>query len=183
MIIPLNSPTPADTVSSHYEPVDSSTGRKALYDGLTARQENFCRYVANGCTNVSAYTQAFGVTDEQDKQSVYNRVHALQRKPEIRQRIDHLLTEKEQIAVNDYAVLRRFVIERLQIEALNDNNGGAARIRALELLGKMDKIQLFSDRPVKEEKPLNRKDLTAELESRLTKILASRTIEIGSGGN
>ncbi len=179
VIIPIN-PSPVIKDEAKYEPVPIGTGRAKVFDGLTAKQENYCRYVANGLTGVSAYRQAFGVSDDAMPETVYNRSAALMRKPEVKQRIDHLLIEKEQIAVNDYAVIRRFVIERLQLEALDEDNNGGTRVRALELLGKMDKVQLFSDKPQKDEKPTSKRDITKELEQRLTKILASRTLDLSA---
>lgn len=158
-------------------PEDSGTER--LYEGLTAKQENFCRHVANGETVPAAYRLSYGVNQESDPNNVYKKAHMLFKRPDIKQRIDHLLNEREHIAINDYAEIRRFVVERLQIEAMNAQSD-SARIRALELLGKIDKIRLFEDKPVEEEKLSHKKDLTKELESRLTRLLATRTIEVKS---
>jgi hypothetical protein len=160
-------------------PVPTDSGVEKIYEGLTAKQENFCRYVANGETIPAAYRMSYGVNPDSDPNNVYKKAHVLFKRADIKQRIDHLLNEREHIAINDYAEIRRFVVERLQIEAMNAASD-SARIRALELLGKIDKIQLFSDKPVEEEKLSHKKDLTKELESRLTKLLASRTVDIGA---
>jgi hypothetical protein len=159
--------------------VPEDSGREKLYEGLTAKMENFCRHVANGETVPAAYRLSYGVSPDSDPNNVYKKAHMLFKRPDIKQRIDHLLNEREHIAINDYAEIRRFVVERLQVEAMNAQSD-ASRIRALELLGKIDKVQLFNDKPVEEEKLSHRKDLTKELESRLTRLLASRTVEVKS---
>jgi uncharacterized membrane protein len=42
--------------------------------------------------------------------------------------------------------LRQMVLEQLQKEALNTENNEASRIRALELLGKVSEVALFTER-------------------------------------
>ena len=163
-----------------YTPVDNATGKIKAYNGLTANQENFCRYIANGETMAGAYRKAYHTRHDLRPDSVYNRSSALAKRPSIRNRIDQLLTERETVAIADYAYLRKFIIERLQLEALQSNND-ACRIKALELLGKIDKIQLFGESAAKEEDPkAAAKDLSKELERRLSKLMGGQLVNLQS---
>ena len=156
-----------------YQPVDDATGRVKAYAGLTAAQENFCRYVANGESFAASYRKAYNTRPDLRPDSVYNRAGALAKREKIKTRIDQLLSERESVAVNDYAQIRKFVVERLQLEALNCKTD-AVRLKALELLGKIDKIQLFADAPKEEDIKASGKDIGKELGARLTKLLGSK---------
>lgn len=155
----------------HYQPIDNSTGRLKMYNGLTAKQENFCRYIANGETMAGAYRKAYETRPELRPDSVYNRASMLAKRDDIKARIDQLLSERETLAINDYAQIRKFIIERLQIEALQAKND-AVRVKALEMLGKIDKIQLFADGTKDSEVTASvNKDMKKELEDRLIKLM------------
>lgn len=163
-----------------YTPVDNATGKIKYYNGLTAKQENFCRYIANGETQAGAYRKAYGTRKELRADTVYNRASVMFKRPDIQARINVLVTERETVAIADYAYIRRFILERLQLEAMNCKTD-AVRIKALELLGKIDKIQLFSDGH-KEEDGVKAasKDVTKELEARLTKLLGGSPLKLNN---
>lgn len=172
---------PLDTGGKDYvdqtpelQPVDTATGRVPIYGGLNAMQENFCRFIVNGKSRVQAYRLAYGFGPDKSSQALYNRASELWKKPAIQQRVEELMQEREEIAVTDYGKIRSFVIQQLQLEAQNKDSPAHARIRALELLGKMDKIQLFSDKTDAEEKPLDKKQISKELEKRLIAIMAQK---------
>jgi hypothetical protein len=70
--------------------------------------------------------------------------------PRVTARIGQLIRAKEQETLNEAVELRRMVIQRLTREA-EIAEPASARIRALELLGKLDMVGLF--------KPLDQKPM------------------------
>ncbi len=151
--------------------------RAKINGGLTVSQEDFCRYVANGTPLTAAYRKAFPNVTTSNQDTVYQRAYKLCKKDKIKERIDNLLKEREASAVNDYARIRQFVVDRLQLEAIDQKNSGSARVRALELLGRIDKIQLFAETSGEEAAATKASgDILTELQSRLTKLLGNSAI-------
>jgi len=124
-------------------PVDrlllGSAGRE-----LTAKQKQFARYIAEGHTGADAYRKAYNTKAK--AQYVGNEAHKQKRNPKIANeinRIEILNSIREQ---QSPAQLRQTVIERLQLEATDESNPPSARIRALELLGKVTEVAAFTER-------------------------------------
>lgn len=162
------------------EPPAKSGGKFKLSGGLTLSQDNFCKYVASGIPLGAAYRKAYPTATTKNQATIYQRSSRLYKKPGIKERIDGLLREREAYALNDFARIRQFVVERLQLEAIKDSNSGSARVRALELLGKIDKVKLFiEDKTEKKDEPQSSGDILAELQSRLTRLMGTQgTIDI-----
>lgn len=140
---------------------------------LTDAQEKFASLVAMGNTLIEAFKQSYA-WEGYKKGNVYNKAYSLIKHPKIAARVDQILREREGANVHEGARLRAFVIERLQTEALNPKGSPSARVRALELLGRMDMVGLFEERASKEEGPAHAGDLLKNIEERLTKILANK---------
>jgi len=66
--------------------------------------------------------------------------------PKVSQRVKQGLRRKSEYASTTGLSLRQMVLEQLQKEALNTENNEASRIRALELLGKVSEVALFTER-------------------------------------
>lgn len=124
-------------------PVDrlllGSAGRE-----LTAKQKRFARYVAEGNTGADAYRKAYNAKGT--PKSVGSNASRLKADERMQIELTRLNTLKEIREQQSPAQLRATVIERLQLEATDENNPPAARIRALELLGKVTEVAAFTER-------------------------------------
>lgn len=111
---------------------------------LTAKQKQFARYVAEGNTGADAYRKAYNTKAK--PQRVGNEAYKQKRNPQIANEISRITLLNEIREQQSPAQLRQTVIERLQLEATDENNPPAARIRALELLGKVTEVAAFTER-------------------------------------
>jgi len=125
-------------------PLAKGSGKDA--NGLTAKQEAFCQGVgARGETLAAAYRAAYD-TSGMAPATVHNEAFKLMTRQEIAARVNTLVREKQANASHDAARIRSHVIERLHSESVNPDNPPAARVRALELLGKLDVVGAFRER-------------------------------------
>ena len=111
---------------------------------LTAKQKRFARYVAEGNTGADAYRKAYNAKGT--PKSVGSNASRLKADERMQIELTRLNTLKEIREQQSPAQLRATVIERLQLEATDENNPPAARIRALELLGKVTEVAAFTER-------------------------------------
>ncbi len=151
-------------------PLAKGSGKDA--NGLTAKQEAFCQGVgARGETLAAAYRSAYD-TSGMAPATVHNEAFKLMTRQEIAARVNTLVREKQANASHDAARIRSHVIERLHSESVNPDNPPAARVRALELLGKLDVVGAFRERVETETKQAAPDDIAATLEARLKALLA-----------
>jgi hypothetical protein len=83
--------------------------------------------------------------------------------------LDRMLSEYDQELINSAVRIREFVKNRLLVEA--DNADGKIRIRALELLGKIKDVGLFTDRIEVTHKTKSDEELAEELHKKLEKYM------------
>ncbi len=83
--------------------------------------------------------------------------------------LDKMLSEYDQELINSAVRIREFVKNRLLVEA--DNADGKIRIRALELLGKIKDVGLFTDRIEITHKTKTDEELAEELHQKLEKYM------------
>lgn len=141
--------------------------------GLTIKQETFAQRVAEGDTLSGAYRKAYDCSNMTDA-SIYTDASKAMTNPAIVQRVNVLVREKQAKTQHDGPRIRQHVIERLHIEATNPDNPASVRVRALELLGKLDVVQAFNGRTDTDDQASSTvKDLAATLEARL-KALTSK---------
>jgi hypothetical protein len=111
---------------------------------LTAKQKQFARLIAQGNTGASAYRTAYNTKSSKKTQGdAASRVKADAR---VSAEIERLKALQEIRESQSPAQIRQTVIERLQLEATDSTNPPAARIRALELLGKVTEVAAFTER-------------------------------------
>jgi hypothetical protein len=91
--------------------------------------------------------------------------------PAVALRINALVQAKRAKTSHDAARIRQHVIERLHAESIDPDSTPASRVRALELLGKLDVVQAFTGKAQDEDKAAPHQDLAATLEARLKAIL------------
>jgi hypothetical protein len=141
-------------------------------NGLTAKQEAFCQGVGSrGDTLAASYRAAYDASG-MTPANVHNEAYKLMLRPEIASRVNALVREKQAKTSLDAARIRSHVIERLHSESINPDNPPAARVRALELLGKLDVVGAFRERVETETKQAAPDDIAATLEARLKALLA-----------
>jgi hypothetical protein len=111
---------------------------------LTAKQKQFARLVAQGVTGAEAYRQSYDTSASPKR--VGDQAAALKRDPRISSEINRLSMINEARELHSPQQIRALVIERLQMEAMNEDNPPNSRIRALELLGKVTEVAAFTER-------------------------------------
>jgi hypothetical protein len=114
--------------------------------GLTVKQEQFAQEVALGKTLVAAYHSAYD-TSTMKEGSVRVAASREADKPHVNQRINELLEQRyDKSLMKDARRTRMFVFDGL-MEVIGDKSTSpSAKIKALELLGKVDGVDLFKER-------------------------------------
>ena len=111
---------------------------------LTAKQKRFARLIAEGNTGADAYRKAYNAKGT--PKSVGSNASRLKADERMQLELTRLNRLNEIRELHSPAQIRATVIERLQLEATDENNPPAARIRALELLGKVTEVAAFTER-------------------------------------
>lgn len=146
---------------------------QSVKDGLTAKQESFAQEVAKGSTLADAYRKSYNAERMKDS-SVWTNASQLMSVTKVAQRVEAIQRSIEDAKVLDSARLRRLVLERLHVEATNEANTDASRVRSLELLGKT--VAMFSDRVEQVETDRSVSEIEKELLNRLAELgVSSKT--------
>jgi hypothetical protein len=120
-----------------------------------------------------AYRQAFNA-DKMKPSTIHNRACSLYHDHEdVKARIGAILEQNKHKVSHDPMRIRQYVVERLLHESANAEQAGA-RVKALELLGKVDKVNVFGSHEPQRNGDLE--SLKAELEARLAKALNIKAI-------
>lgn len=110
---------------------------------LTPQEEEFAQYVALGYNYEAAGRLAYGYEDHPLEWSP-GRGCGIARRPRVSLRIQQLLDERRAERLNEAERLRDFVTNRLEYEAMEAGEG-ATRLKALEMLGKINTVNMFSE--------------------------------------
>jgi hypothetical protein len=113
--------------------------------GLTAKEEAFARYVAEGNTQSEAYRLSYSA-EKMKPQTIWHEAYLTAKRPIVRERIEALHSVMEKEAMHDAVRARAFIIERLWHEASDMDNRASERLKAVELLGKLEWIGAFKER-------------------------------------
>jgi hypothetical protein len=145
----------------------SGKGRRPL----TSKQQAFADGVVSGLSQSEAYRRAYSA-EGMKPSAVHTEASTLAAHPEVARRIDAGLGEKERAAQRSGLSRRAMVLERLELEAMTAE-ADAARIRALELLGKHER--LFVDVVENQEDTRSADELRGELEDKLADLIGRVT--------
>lgn len=154
--------------------MDSRVGGPALRldNGLTEKQDIFAREVAKGSTLIDAYKAAYD-TSNMKQGTMYSEASKLADHPIVSERIRHLMElRSKRTHALDAMRIRQHVFDRLMAESVDMDNPAASRVRSLELLGKIDIVQMFrepKEAPVPTEESV--KDLQDKLRGMLAKLV------------
>jgi hypothetical protein len=150
--------------------VTPETPRRTPKRKLTVKQERFVAAVIKGATASEAYRTAYNV-ESMRPANIWTESSRLMAHPMVAPRIRAGMAHIERGAVSSALSRRRWIVERLEIEAKTAESD-AARVRALELLGKTQDVRLFADIVETTNTDSSPDEVRRELEVRLTKLLA-----------
>ncbi len=146
----------ASVIKLHANTQDAIRDSKAKLDNgqladvaqrLSAKQESFARRVASGtCTLSDAYRSAYDAEGMANK-TIWQAASRLMGNSKVAARVAELSKAQEAEYLHDGASLRAFVVNGLQIEATQASSPGA-RVRALELLGKLTEVGAFAEQRI-----------------------------------
>ena len=138
--------------------------------GLTAKQEAFAQEASKGCTLAEAYRAAYAA-ENMKSSTIHKQAHEMMNHPNVAARVKRLVEERNRNSSHDAARIRQTVIDGLLREASNPKNPPASRIRAMELLGKLDTVGAFRERVITEDVAANTSEIQQQLEDKLAALL------------
>ena len=148
--------------------VDSDWSDEA--GGLTAKQDAFALAVAKGSTLSDAYRSCYNVTT--DNPATTNQAASrLLSNPKVEARVQHYLKVMQDRMIRDAVAIRRHVFRGLMRESEDMEKGSSmSRLKALELLGKIDIVSMFKDKAeaVEDRKP---EEIEADIRARLRALM------------
>ena len=134
-------------------------------DKLTGKQLAFVQAILKGANQSDAYRLAYNA-ENMSPQAIWTEAGRLFRHPGVSRRITAGRAAQQRQALHTGASLRSH-IERELFELSTNAESEANKIRALELLGKLDKVGAFSERVRVEDEHLSAKEIEAELQALL----------------
>ena len=144
----------------------NNKGNITNISGLTPKQEKFVQGVVSGMTASESYRNAYSNENIKDS-SIWTEASKLMSSPKVSQRVKLGMKRKNEYAATTGLSLRQMVLEQLQKEALNTDNNEASRIRALELLGKVSEVALFTERLETTSSSKSSDEIRLELEQKI----------------
>lgn len=151
--------------------VSLARGQGRDVNGLTVKQEAFAASVASGATLASSYRAAYDA-GAMSASAIHNEASRLMDHPGIAHRVNALVRERQAKSSYDSARIMSHVVERLHAESIDTDNPPSARVRALELLGRLGAVQAFAPASADAVTDAAPADLAASLEARLRAMLA-----------
>jgi hypothetical protein len=132
------------TVVPINKPARDVLGRDTSRHKLTSQQQGFVNSILAGANQSDAYRANYDTSRMSDK-SVWELSSRLFANVKVGSRIEQGRRAQERVAVHSGASLRSH-IERELFELSTKADTDAARLRALELLGKTEKVGIFLER-------------------------------------
>ena len=140
-------------------------------DGLTPKQMHFCRCVAAGMNQASAYREAFDVTADGKSATHREAASRLMSRADIKARVDGLIAQRERSILASALSDKERVLGKLRHWMDNAEQGDSNRIRSAELLGKS--VGLFRD-VVETSESKSSDELLSDLEAMLEQVTADQ---------
>jgi hypothetical protein len=144
----------------------------AKTSGLTAKQIKFAEEIARGESKAGAYRKAYNTKANPGHQS--RKGQALAKQDAIRNQVEAFQAAFEAQKYATPAHLRALTIHELTKHALDESFPPAQRVKALELLGKITEVALFTER-----REVVQVSNPAEIKE---KLLASLQLAMSTGG-
>ena len=152
---------------------DTATGLKVIEGGkLTSKQSAFVQAILKGANQSDAYRAAYNAENMSDG-TVWSEASKLFANPKVSARIRAGRARQEEVAVHSGAALRLHVEKEL-FDLTTKADSDQAKLRALELLGKLDKVGAFTERVEQVAHDAGPEALQSELEEKLKKAFAGQ---------
>ena len=152
--------------------VSLARGQGKDLHGLTVKQEAFAQGVGTrGETLATAYRAAYDA-QKMAAATIHAEACRLMANPLIAARVNQLVKQKQARSSYDSVRIMSHVVERLHAESIDPDNPPSARVRALELLGRLGAVQAFAPVTADAGTDAAPADLAASLEARLRAMLA-----------
>ena len=135
--------TVIDGGKAEAKPPKAGKAGEAKPSQLSGKQERFVLAFIGGMNGSDAYRHAYSAGNMADN-SIHVEASRLLSNPKVTLRLRILMQKREEAALHSARSTATLVRERLQYEALTAD-ADAARVRALELLGKMHDVRLFTE--------------------------------------
>jgi hypothetical protein len=151
--------------------VHLAKGQGRNVHGLTSKQEAFAIGVGSrGETLASSYRAAYDAAN-MTAATIHAEACRLMANPLVTARVNALVVERQAKTSLDATRIRQHVIERLHAESIDPANPSSTRVRAIELLGKLDVVGAFRERSIVEADHAPASDLSDTLQARLQALL------------
>ena len=111
---------------------------------LTKKQKDFAKKVAEGMPKAKAYRETYDTNTTKQNQAV--QASKLASNPKIATMIEAFTVANEAREYLIPAQIRTMAIQNLVSIAINEEEKTSNKLKALELIGKMSEVQLFSER-------------------------------------
>ena len=151
--------------------VSLARGQGRDVNGLTSKQEAFAQAVGAGATLAGAYRAAYDAGN-MSAPAVHVAACRLMAVAAVSLRVNQLVKQRQAKTSYDSARIMQHVVERLHAESIDTDNPPSARVRALELLGRLGAVQAFAPVTADTVGDAAPADLAASLEARLRAMLS-----------
>ena len=148
---------------------------KSKEQPLTQKQLNFCELICDGYTKADAFRKAYDVGADTKEKSVHEMASKTFNNIKVVSRIkaiQHQRAEDQRML----AIKRsEFIMKQLEKEAMDLDNNSSSRIRALELMGKSNNVNLFTDKVEIKSENINMtaEELQDQLKEKLQKLIGN----------
>lgn len=139
-------------------------------EGLTAKQTAFADKVAEGVTLAEAYRHAYEAGG-MAASTIHAEASRLMADHRVAARVNSQLVARQAKTSLDAGRMRLHIIERLWAESQDADSPPAARLKALELMGKLDIVGAFRERVSNEADNTASQDIAQTLQARLKALL------------
>ncbi len=152
---------------------DNSKDKVRNISGLTPKQEKFVQGILSGLSGSDAYRNAYDCSKMKDN-SIHRESSVLMSNPKITTRLKAGYKRLEDSSITSAISLRRMVTEQLVKEAKDTDNNESSRIRALELIGKISEVALFTDRVETSTNDKTSAEIKLELEEKIQQMFGTQ---------
>ena len=167
----LDAPPSGD--ASNLQVIDGGRGPSGK---LTAKQFAYVQAILRGANQSDAYRTAYNA-ENMSAQAIWTEAGRLFRHPEVSRRITAGRAAQERQAVHTGAALRLHV-ERELFELSTNAESDQSKLRALELLGKLEKVGAFTERVAQVNDEQSVEELQAELADKLRRYMGELASEV-----
>ena len=142
--------------------------------GLTQKQMGFARAMVKGRSQADAYRETYDA-EGMAPNTIWKEASKLLLNPKVSGYINALNKRQEEAALHSALSLRRLVVERLVHEAKGAGSD-SARVRALELIGKLSEVSAFTERIEQVDADATPEEIKARLVERLRQVFGGERL-------